>query len=364
MNQLAEYTNGNIYLYKNFKIETHYKNLFNQIRRVLSREIVWEGVLRTRFSHGYKINEYITQVLTTNIDLFVFPTCDSDQTFHVGLSLLDENADAAKTNLTMKDSQLYIQSALLYSYGNGTRRIRIHNLCVPLSDNPKDIYLAGNTDITVIHLMKSAIDKLYKSKKMNDALLSLENNFKSMIMNQFCYIDRKKKELITNLSLLPLYILGMYKNRILCKNELDKRLDIDLSNYIRIKLQRMEVNEIMSFILPKIFALHECYSDSTIGSKNMETGEVVLPSLLGNSLNNLDEKGLYLIDNGFMLIIFVRKTTPNNIINHLFGVDDIQFLAENPTEDSVFENMDDIKERLINIIDSFRRYIIYIIYNI
>ncbi len=354
MNQLPEYSNGNIYFYKNFKIETHYKGIFNQIRRILSREIAWEGVLRTRFSHGFKINEYFTPVLISNKDLFVFPTMDSDQHYQVGLSILGEGEEGYKENPTMKDNFVYIQSALLYSYGDCNRRIRVHNLCLPLSNRSIDIYKNANCEMTSVHYMKAGIDKLYKTKKMTDAITNIESTFKVMIYNSLTSSESIRKELCDNLAFLPLYILGMLKNRIYCKDEIERRFDTDLSNYLRIKLARMDLNEAMSFILPKIFPLHLCYEDATIGQRNEETGEVNIPELAGNSINALENEGLYLIDNGFLLIIFVRNNTPRNILMHLFGVEDRQFITENPTEDTVFEQLDDIKERIMNIIDYFR----------
>ena len=69
LNQLCEYSNGHLYFYKKFKIELHYKNIFNQIRRVLSRPVCWEAVNRTRFSSGYKISSYSTPILVANGDL-------------------------------------------------------------------------------------------------------------------------------------------------------------------------------------------------------------------------------------------------------------------------------------------------------
>ena len=94
LNQICEYTNGHLYFFKKFNIELHYKNIFNQIRRVLSRPIAWEGVNRTRFSSGYKISSYSTPILITNGDLFVFPTTDSDQNY-----LFSVAPSAAKTEV-------------------------------------------------------------------------------------------------------------------------------------------------------------------------------------------------------------------------------------------------------------------------
>jgi hypothetical protein len=50
-----------------------------------------ETVIRTRFSKGYKISNFITPVLISNNDLIVCPTLDSDQTFTFGLEMTEQN---------------------------------------------------------------------------------------------------------------------------------------------------------------------------------------------------------------------------------------------------------------------------------
>lgn len=90
-----------------------------------------------------------------------------------------------------------------------------------------------------------------------------------------------KKELPLNLMHLPLYFLGMIKHRVCCKDELERKLDVDLSNYLRIKLQKLSINDMMSFIYPRIFPLHQILYDSTIGNYD-ENGCVALPQVREN----------------------------------------------------------------------------------
>ena len=55
--------------------------------------------------------------------------------------------------------------------------------------------------------------------------------------------------------------------------------------------------------------------------------------------------GLYLIDNGYLLIIYVRKNVNPYILKSLFEVEDLQYLSINVNEENVFQNLDDFKER-------------------
>ena len=352
LNQLCEYSNGNLYFYKNFNIDLHYKNIFNQIRKVLTRPIAWEGVLRTRFSFNYKIHEYLTPVLISNKDLFIFPTYDSDQHYQFGVTQIknDEN----NNNIYENENFLYIQSALLYSYGDGQRRIRIHNLCLPLSNKLIDIYNGINSEFLASYYLKQTIDKIYKTKNISNAIISTETLFRTFISVVLSISQTMKKELLDNLQFLPIYMLGMIKHRVFCKDEIERNYDIDLSNYLRIKLQKMSSEEILSYIYPNIYPIHELIDDENLGKINSENGIPNIPNIISTSESSMENNGLYLIDNGYLLIIYVKKDVNSIILKSLFEVEDLQYLSINVNEENVFQNLDDFKERLMNIIDYIR----------
>ena len=368
LNQICEYTNGHFYFYKKFRIESHYKNIYNQIRRDLSRPMFWESVNRTRFSSGYKISSYSTPILVANGDLFVFPVGDSDQSFLFNISPSPPNPETEteskeKTNnyfntydIGDKDKYIYIQSALLYSYGDGTRRIRVHNLCLPLTTNINSIYKEVNAEILATYYLKDTIDKLYKTKNIANSIISTDTQFKHFINKVMSKQNRIDKELLPNLDYLPLYMIGMFKHRIFCKEEIEKNYDIDISNYLRISLQKLSPQEIISFIVPSIYSLHDLEKDKNMGTYNSENGSFILPNLISSSKLSMEDNGLYLIDNGYMLIIYVKKNVSSNIFQNLFGVENLSFLTMIINEDNVFDenNNNEFKERIKNILDFIR----------
>ena len=63
MNQLIINSNGNFFLYRNFSPELHYKNIYNQIHKILQNQNVFESSLTLNFSHKIKVKDYITPCL-------------------------------------------------------------------------------------------------------------------------------------------------------------------------------------------------------------------------------------------------------------------------------------------------------------
>jgi protein transport protein SEC24 len=162
INQMCDNSNGNLYFYKNFNSELHYKNLYNQIKRILTNETQLEGTLKLRISNGYYINEYITSVLLYNRRLFVFPTHDSDEKYIVQLSMLTQEELAERKIINDIDDYIYMQSCLLYSHGDGTRRMRVHNLCLPISTNNKDIFDSIDPEFLACFLAQKSSHLIFK----------------------------------------------------------------------------------------------------------------------------------------------------------------------------------------------------------
>ena len=365
INQVCEYTNGHLYFFKKFNIDLHYKNIFNQIRRVLTRPISWEGVNKIRFSLGYKISGYSSPILISNVDLFVFPISDSDQNYLFSVSpapkKTEESGENEKKNElfntdTQKENFIYIQSALLYSYGDGTRRIRVHNLCLPISSNIRHIYNEVNAEILASYYLKDTIDKIYKNKNISNVIISTDTHFKHFIDQVMSIRHKMNKELLPNLEFLPIYMIGMFKHRIFCKEEIEKNYDIDISNFLRTSLQKLSSQEIITFIVPSIYSLHELENDKNLGIYNAESGEFNMPNMISSSKSAMEENGLYLIDNGYLLIIYVKKAVNTYIIKNLFGVEDLKLLNTVINEDNIFGENDsnEFKDRIKNILDYIR----------
>ena len=101
LNQLCEYTNGTIQLFKNYNYEEDYIRLYNQIRKSLLRINGNESEMRVRFSNGYKIQNFFTRTLirNNNFKVFIFPSINSEQSYQVSIDLNEEEKKYNKDNL-------------------------------------------------------------------------------------------------------------------------------------------------------------------------------------------------------------------------------------------------------------------------
>lgn len=320
--------------------------------------------MRTRFSGGLKISNFITPVLISHNDLMRMSTLDEDTTYSMILDFQQSKIQSSNTSNnnqqdsisfeTITDPFIYVQSALIYTHPDGTRRIRIHNLCLPTTNKISEIHDSIDCETLSTIYLKMMIDKIFKTKKMVNSILSIENVFKSLLTSVFSSLHSYSKELPTNLEYLPLYFCGILKNRICCKDEIGLKLDIDTSNYIRLKLLRMNVNEVINFIYPKFFQIHHLLLNNEIGTKD-ENGEVLLPEIISTHSKSLENDGCYLIDNGFAFILYVKLQIDSRLLQAFFGVESLSEIKVAVTENNLF-NSDPLNERLFNIIEYLRLY--------
>ena len=329
INQMCDNSNGNLYFYKNFNSELHYKNLYNQIKRILTNETQLEGTLKLRISNGYYINEYITSVLLYNRRLFVFPTHDSDEKYIVQLSILTQEELDERKIINDIDDYIYMQSCLLYSHGDGTRRMRVHNLCLPISTNNKDIFDSIDPEFLACFLAQKSSHLIFKYKNIEKSMNKIENQFVNMIKEYFNAQEYNNKNLNEDMCKLILLFLGVMKLCIFNPKKISGILnDIDLCNFFRLKIVRMTVEEILCFIYPRIYLL-----DNIL---NLEQDD--FPDTVNDSLEGINQGNLFLVDNGFYLTLYCKKNLDKNICKNLFGEDDynnINFLEIN--ENNVLE---------------------------
>jgi hypothetical protein len=66
--------------------------------------------------------------------------------------------------------------------------------------------------------------------------------------------------------------------------------------------------------------------------------------------------GIYLIDNGYMIILYIRQNVNSQILSNLFGVSDIKGITKMLSEEEVFGNLEnDFKMNIYQVIENIRR---------
>lgn len=356
LNQLCDYTNGNLHFFKKYRMDIYYKSLYNKIYKTITGYIGFECVMRTRISGGYKISSFITPVLISNVDLMVMSSLDEDHSYSALLELVSSPTETVNVSLNKDKNRnknfLYIQSAVLYTPKDGKRRIRVHNFCLPLTNKLSEVHNSIDSEALSTFYTKQLIDKIFKTKKMVNSILSIEDRIKSLLGSVFTSNYSLSKELPPHLEYIPIYFLGLIKNRIACKDEIGMKMDIDIANYIRFKILRMKSDEIINFLYPKFYQIHHLLLDPSLGTSS--NGYFQLPDIINPDTNSIEQDGIYLIDNGFNLLLYVKLLVSSKIVSSLFKVNSLNDITMTVNEDSIFAIGDEFSNRLQGIIEYLR----------
>ncbi|KAI8871996.1 hypothetical protein GQ42DRAFT_120009 [Ramicandelaber brevisporus] len=345
---LATTTAGNLYLYRNFTAEKDGDKFAGDLKYDLSRRIGYNGVMRFRVSEGLRIGDHAGNYFMRNNTDVELAGIDNDTAVMATLRYdgqLDEKFDA------------FIQIALLYTTSAGERRIRVHNLAVPVTAQIANVFRHADIDVSVNVLTKLAIAEMpgLPLKSIRDQLTNKCVNVLAAY-RRHCAPNSQPGQLILpdSFKLFPLFTCSMIKGACLRNSGPSQALEVpvDIRVFNMMILNGMPVAHTIAYYYPRLFSIHNLSPDATVPDHYQR---VRLPPMTRASYQRLDPSGVYLLENGDVIRLWIGKNCSVNILDDLFGVKSIDAvpsdkLRELPARDSL------LSQQVNTIIDVLRKY--------
>jgi len=159
------------------------------------------------------------------------------------------------------------------------------------------------------------------------------------------------------LELFPLYTLALMKN-VAFRGGTDVHPDERSQAFFNIN--QMWLDKSKSFIYPPLFSLHDMQPNAGYASEENDDDaqegsfagrdRIVLPSALPLTIDSLSSDGIYLVDNGIELYLWVGREVNANYVNALFGIHSL----ENVEPVLNLESGDEFSKRVGSIISALR----------
>ena len=359
---ICNYSNGNLFFYKNFNIFIHYKNLFNTIIKSLSNQRAYEIIMQYYISPNITIKQNLSIIPVQVNNSFLFPSIDINQTFSFFLEYKQfkskENQEIINSTKTEGDvynseekelNEIFIQFSIIYTSLDGIRIIRIINKKIPVFDNK--IEYIKNIDIeSACCLMTKFLIKLL-SQNGNVMTAMEEYKYKYFIFALSIFKQINLNELLSSFILC---YLGIMKHKFFCLENVKYKINIDDMLAGRNNLLKMKIDDLLNVIVPKIYDITNVLNNSD----NFEN--VFYQPVYLNKESILNDK-VYLIDNGLFLNFYFTEGENNNKRLKIFFGENKTFDnvgKEFHSEKSVFEeniNCDDFEvEKCKEIVDIIR----------
>ncbi|CCA67291.1 related to Protein transport protein Sec24C [Serendipita indica DSM 11827] len=230
-------TGGDLYFHPKFDPERDFGVLYSQIRRFMDRETGYQATLKLRCTTGIHVDAYYGNgwERAGNIDL---AAVDADKSLYASLnyvSALDNFSSLTLDSISSlvsskggpssshhrritlgKQTQAYLQSALLYTTAAGERRVRVCNLSLPVVSLAGNVYRYGDYEGVVAAFAKTAIMQMIK-RPLRDIRDSLTAQCAELLLHyrRYCAASSIASQLILpeGFTLLPVYVNCILKSR-------------------------------------------------------------------------------------------------------------------------------------------------------
>ncbi|CAG9530556.1 unnamed protein product [Cercopithifilaria johnstoni] len=317
---MSKFSTGCVFHFPNYHINHDHlqvKRFQKQLNRYLIRKIGFEAVLRIRCTKGLSLHTFYGNFFVRSTDLLAMANVNPDSAIAAQVQM-EENLIGINTAC--------FQAAVLYTSSRGDRRIRIHTLCLPVTKDLSAIFSHFDVKCAISLLSKMAVERTLVGASLTDSREAMVNTVVDVFgayNSAVSRISRTSSMLspITSMRLLPLYVLGMLKHRAFVAGQ-SVRLDNRVAALLLFRSAPLEVIDLELY--PALYKLNHFVENEAD------------PPRLHLSFEHINRDGVYLLDTGSCVYIYISSNVESSIIKRLFDVNTFEKIDD----ESPFEALD------------------------
>uniref|UniRef100_A0A3B0MFT0 Protein transport protein sec24-like, putative n=1 Tax=Theileria annulata TaxID=5874 RepID=A0A3B0MFT0_THEAN len=309
---ISQQTGGNCTYMPRFSSEFDYSNIYANIVRLFTVPAAYKCELKLRCSKHIKVTELLcgfnNSRAVSNLSTMIVPRIGPDLSIGFILSL---------NHMVDNRTSLYIQCACLYTNTRGVQMVRVHTHCIKVISSVNEVFKNANPE-AIMNLMSRKLAHGYiKSGKYNR-----EEHIKTLVealtsYRQICAPSTPKNQLILpdNLKFIPAHLNSFLKYNVKAD------IGIECAFEFVIKLLRtLNASPQMTFFTyTRTYCLHRSINER--GDVVPEGGFKFSLSAVPSSGSFIYSDGIYLMDDGYRLLLFVGPHVKEKVLKELFGPD-------------------------------------------
>ncbi|CAH2268434.1 jg16866 [Pararge aegeria aegeria] len=297
LGQLPRLTGGQLHKYTYFVADTDGARLAWDVKRTVTRPTGHDAVMRVRTSTGVRATEFYGHFFMSNTTDVELAAIDSDKAIGVEIKHDDK--------LTAEDG-VYVQAALLYTHRSGQRRLRVLNLALAVAHQLADVYRATELDTCINFLTKQAVWALREAtpRQVREGLTS--RCAKSLAAyRRHCASPSSVGQLVLpeSMKLLPLYTSCVLRSDAIAGGQ---DITCDDRSCAMYRALTADVSLSLVYTYPRLLPLDGLPSAP--------------PQPLRASVDKMSEMGVYLLENGVHMLIWVGSQASSEWVSEVFGV--------------------------------------------
>ncbi|CAB1351700.1 unnamed protein product [Coregonus sp. 'balchen'] len=311
-------------------VEMDGEHFLSDLRKDVEKAIGFDAIMRVRTSTGFRATNFFGAIHMNNTTDVEMAAVDCDKAVTVEFKHDDKLSE---------ETGALMQCALLYTTVSGQRRLRIHNLSLNCSAQLSELYKSCETDALINFFAKSA----YRAM-LNQPLKTV----REILVNQTahmlaCYRKNCASPSAASQLILPdaMKVFPVYLNSLLKTGPLvgSAELSTDDRAHQRLITTAMGVEDTQLLLYPRLVPLH-----------NMDVASDVVPAPVRCSEERLTEAGMFLLENGRSLFLWLGQACPPELVQSIFNVPSLAHMPADLRSLPVLDNPQ--SKKLRSIIDS------------
>ncbi|GJN89405.1 hypothetical protein Rhopal_002385-T1 [Rhodotorula paludigena] len=307
---LPRYTGGQTYYYPSFNAARSEDALkfAHEFGTVIADPICLEAVMRVRASRGIRMSAFHGNFFVRSTDLLSLPAVPMDQSYAIEIQIEDP----------ISAPFVVFQTAVLHTTAFGERRIRVVTLALPTTSSISEVYASVDQIALATLLANKAVERSNQAK-LEDARDAVHNKLVEILGTYKATMTSSgsgaSPQLVVsdNMKFLPLLMLGLLKNIGLRHSTM---IPSDVRAYAQALLTTLPSQLLIPYLHPVFYSLHnmpkECGTISDQG--------VILPHPLPLTSERLERHGLFLLENGQDIFLWVGRDAVNQLILDVFDL--------------------------------------------
>ncbi|KAH7099777.1 hypothetical protein BKA62DRAFT_772118 [Auriculariales sp. MPI-PUGE-AT-0066] len=327
---LPHYTAGQTFFYPGFNAARPEDAIkfAHEFSEVLGSELGLEGVLRLRATRGITMTGFHGNFFIQSTDLLALPAVPQDHNYAIELTI--EESMTAPT--------VVFQAAVLHSTCHGERRIRVVTLALPTTANISELYSSVDQQALATFLSMKAVERVgthslenardFVQKSVQDILSAYKANMMSGGAGAAAGLA-----IPSNMQAFPILALGLLKHVALRQSS---QIGPDLRAYALYLLGTLPVQTLIPYLNPTLYSLHNMPEECG----NVGDHGIILPPPQPATFERFERHGLYLIEDGQTIFIWVGRDAVPQLIMDVFDLPEYNALRGGkftlPTLDNAF----------------------------
>lgn len=322
---LAKFTGGEILYLSRFDAAKDFVILLRSLQRMVIRETAWEGVMRIRCTRSVKCHGFLGRFFMRSTDLLTLPNTDSDKAYGVEFILEDND---------IRTEAFAAQCAVLYTSSGGERRVRIHTIAIPVTRTMADLFsyadIGTMTNLILRTCADAVLNKNFETvrKELVESLVQSLVRYQqggSQMQSQYSAVASLTSQLLLPepLRLLPLYIQGILKSPLLCREaSVAASMLLDDKSFLHSLIDVFGVSQSSAYMYPNIVPLFPLDEETDASQAGFPVSDGPLPVLLPQGLRAsaahvLHSHRVVLIDEGISLWIWFGSSVKPSFLQEL-----------------------------------------------